>query len=113
MWLIAVDLFLLLGLTLRLTRLVTVDAVGRWYLQEPANRWAGYDPQYEPIGGRQRLVSGLDCQYCVGFWIAALTVADMAWMGGPGHAEQWWRYVAGTFTLNYVVAHLVGWWDVE
>lgn len=106
------DLVLLVGLTLRLTRFVVADSLARWYLREPANRWAGWDPDYEPASHRQRLVSGLECQYCVGFWIAVLATASLAAAIAFDLLVPW-RWVAGAFTLNYVVAHIVGWLDVD
>jgi len=60
----------------------------------------------DPIGWRSKLVSGLSCPWCVGFWIACLMLGVLALVGGPGDAHEVWRYVAGWFTLNYVVAHI-------
>ena len=114
MWTL-IDLLLLLGLTLRLTRLVVGDSISWWYLREPAVRWAqrrtgrtGWNEKYEPRLWQERLVSGLFCPYCVGFWIAAATVLSLLLVGGPGHAADWWRWVALVFTLNYVAAKIGG-----
>jgi hypothetical protein len=89
---IVFDLLLLMGLTLRLTRFVTTDDLGKWWLQDHR--------------GQSRYWSGLDCPFCVGFWIGVAALVSLAAVGGPGHAEQWWRYAAGAFTLNYLVGHL-------
>lgn len=125
-----VDVLLLAGLTARLSRLVVADDVGLWFVKRPARRWAlrpVLGPNYTHGGWWQiqdtddtmssllrnhpgavrriHLVSGLDCPYCVGFWIAAAMVSIVALFDGPGHMPDWWRYLAGAFTLNYVVAH--------
>lgn len=70
----------------RLTRLVTTDWLGEWSIVQPAKEWAeNHDgPQdvhsvenqgRRPDLWRSRLVSGLDCPFCVGFWITAGTLA--------------------------------------
>lgn len=127
------DVLLVLGLTLRFTRLVIVDDVGGWWLRGPAFRWAGPAPSLEPIGEitnvsendsgvavegifypvtktslnwKQKLVSGLTCPFCIGFWIGCAALASLAIVGGPGHAWEPWRWVAGAFTLNWFAAHL-------
>lgn len=58
---------------------------------------------------RQKLFSGLDCPFCVGFWLAALTVVSLLVAGGPGADGTLaivWRVVAGVFTLNWLAAHI-------
>ena len=94
------DLLLLLGLTLRLTRLVCTDEISDRYLRQPVWRWAGDDPK------RGFWADGLVCGYCVGFWLAGLCLLSLILAGGPGDAEVWWRVLAGWFTLNYVSAHV-------
>lgn len=114
---VTVDVLLALGLALRATRFVTNDSLSRWYLRQPLVRWShteafpNWDPDdpefdYEPQTTRQRMVSGLYCPWCVGFWLAALVLLSLYLVGGPGHAAEWWRWVAGAFTLNYVVVHI-------
>lgn len=112
------DLLLVLGVTLRLTRLLTVDDLGWWLVRSPAYRWAArpnsdpgeppipYDPDVPPATWRQKLVSGLDCPFCAGFWIGAMVLLSLALCGGPGDALAFWRYAAGAFTLSYVSAHV-------
>lgn len=127
------DVLLALGFTLRLSRLAITDDIGVWWLQHPASRWAGVAPSLKPIGEftsvleddsgvvaggtlyptitlqpawRQKLVSGLTCPFCIGFWIGVLVLVSLAIAGGPGHAWELWRWVAGAFTLNWVAAHL-------
>lgn len=133
---LSLDLALLLGFTLRLSRLVVTDDVGWWWFRLPARRWAnrrelpdptpdavqsaygirGVDLTYpdrllaepRPVNGwRSKLVSGLSCPFCVGFWLAALALASLLvawWVGGFLLAA--WRVVAGLFTLNWVAAHI-------
>lgn len=73
--LLAVDTALTVGAALRVTRFATTDVLGGWVLADPLKRWA----DRKDIGGphpfgyaaparawRHRLVSALDCPYCVG-----------------------------------------------
>lgn len=106
---LALDLILLLGLTARLTRFVVSDSLAEWTIRAPAYRWAGWDDRYAPETPRERLVSGLECPWCVGFhvaWVSALSLALVGGPGGAGVALEVWRWVAGVFTLNYVSTHL-------
>lgn len=109
---IAIDLLLLLGLTLRLTRFVVADDLGGWWIRHPAEAWArrrddnGVAEDLEDTGKRGRLVSGLFCPFCVGFWLGVLALVSLALAGGPGDTAEWWRWVAGALSLNWVSAHL-------
>lgn len=124
--LVAADLCLLLGFTLRLVRLVIVDDLGELLVQEPfeqlqlmiyANWWETLTraerrgvndgtAELEPPTA-YRLLDALSCPWCIGFWLAALALASLlvAWSVG-GTLLIVWRAVAGLFTLNYVAAHL-------
>lgn len=73
--LLAVDAALTAGAALRITRFATTDVLGGWVLADPAKRWASRnDPDGpHPFGyaaparaWRHRLVSALDCPFCVG-----------------------------------------------
>ena len=78
--LLAVDAVLLAGSALRVTRFVTTDVLGGWVLADPLKRWAEkHDPRpagphsshpfgyaAPPRAWRHRLVSALDCPFCVG-----------------------------------------------
>lgn len=74
--LLAVDTLLLTGAALRVTRFATTDVLGGWVLADPLKRWASskepHDPPHPfgyaapPEAWRHRLVSSLDCPYCVG-----------------------------------------------
>lgn len=119
--------------TARLVRLIVADDVGLWYVRGPAALWAVNReadhlppiPEPEPqnddlvldlreqeaprLGWRSRLVSGLSCPFCVGFWLGCLVLVTLALVGGPdarGTAADVWRWVAAAFALNYVVAHV-------
>lgn len=99
------DVLLALGLTLRLTRLVATDDIGLWFVRGPAAMWAmNWEPKAD--GWRAKLQSGLDCPFCVGFWIGCLVLLSLWLVGGPGHAWEPWRWVAGAFTMNYISAHI-------
>lgn len=103
---VLLDILLLAGLTARLSRLVTTDDLGKWWVQAPAGQWAINRSTPER---RQKAISyaeGLECPFCVGFWIAVVTTASLWLVGGPGEAHEVWRWVAAAFTLNYVVAHV-------
>lgn len=102
------DLVLLLGFALRLTRLVTGDALGLWFIREPVARWYAN----RPTEARYRFSQLFECPYCIGFWISAVLVGALAALGGPwgpgdgGWAALVWRVVAGAFTLSWVVGHI-------
>lgn len=102
-WLVLVDLLLVAGLTARLTRLVVADDLGRWWVQVPVFNWMA-TRQVSPRWARY--ADGLRCPFCVGFHLGWLVLLSLWLAGGPGHAAEWWRWVAGAFTLNYVVAHV-------
>jgi len=98
------DAVIVTAATLRLTRLVVVDDVGRWWIKEPAERWVergempAWTAEGEPLTKRAKLVTGLDCPFCVGFWIGAVVLA--------GHRLPGARVVLLPLALNEVVGHL-------
>lgn len=109
------DLLLAAGFTARLTRLVITDDLGAWWLRDPLDAWfhrqdKPHDDWGPPLVSRRmrwhRYLAGLVCPFCIGFQIGWLVLLSLWLVGGPGHAAEWWRYVAGTFTLNWVVAHV-------
>jgi hypothetical protein len=102
---LAGDGILVLGATMRLTRLVVTDDLGVWVLKWPARRWAARaDPH--STGWQTKAVSGLDCPFCVGTWVGYGVLASYClarrspWLGGC------WRFVAAGLALNEVAAHL-------
>lgn len=115
--LLAADLLLLLGATLRVVRLIVADDFpGLWLIRHPAMRWARrHDTQtLDPHrwrndrgpGWRSKLITGLSCPFCIGLWIAAGMVLLLTAVGGPGQAPDWWRIGAGILALNWVAAHI-------
>jgi hypothetical protein len=110
--------------TARLTRFVTSDWLGEWTLVRPLKRWAvraaspthtgprpsGWNPDDrdpDPDNGwRSKLVKGLDCPFCVGFWIGALVLL------GEVVTRRWrplravWTFALGALGLNYAVGHV-------
>lgn len=125
MFLTVVDVLLAVGFTLRLSRLAITDDISSWWLRWPAVQWAArHDRQLAPIPPpgqdwehtegiwiprwRSKLVDGLTCPWCVGFWLACLVLLSLYIAGGPGDAWALWRWVAGAFTLNWVTAHIGG-----
>lgn len=74
--LLAVDTLLTAGAALRVTRFATTDVLGGWALSDPLHRLAGRLEPHEPphpfgyaapsSAPLHRLVSALDCPFCVG-----------------------------------------------
>lgn len=114
LWLI-IDVLLALGVTIRLTRAVTVEEIGARLLRHPVEDWAGRIPKGrtadldEPFMRRRWFwADALSCPYCVSTWIAIGAFATMA----IAHAtDSWftllWRIVSAGLTGSYVMAHLM------
>lgn len=102
----------------RLTRLVTTDALGERYVQEPADallasKFTRVSDTRDPLTGRmvkhtdvderaEFLRDGLYCPFCVGFWLGAGVLAT---------APVWTRHrlprlAVQALALNYVVGHV-------
>lgn len=71
--LLAVDAVLTAGAALRVTRFATTDVLGGWFLSDPLHRLADRLEPGQPFGylappsaPLHRLVSALDCPFCVG-----------------------------------------------
>ena len=71
--LLAVDALLTAGAALRVTRFATTDVLGGWVLSDPLHRLADRLEPGQPFGylaprtaPLHRLVSALDCPFCVG-----------------------------------------------
>jgi hypothetical protein len=112
-WWIALDALLAFGLTLRLTLLVVGDDIGEWWIKAPIAKWIDRRYPVTPVSvyaeERTRAYNywnGLNCPFCVGFWIAGLVLLSVLLLGGFGNMWEPWRWVAGWFSLNYVAAHL-------
>lgn len=113
----------LIAASARLTRLITTDDLGQWWVQDPidraAQRW--YDRQVIRAREARGLVtidwddedeevpqpwwwkyrSGLDCPFCIGFWIALGLIAADRRLSGRGL----WSLGVQALALNYVAAH--------
>ena len=126
--LLAVDAVLTAGAALRVTRFATTDVLGGWVLADPAKRWAGRrdprpggDPRAShpfgyaapPQAWRHRLVSALDCPFCVGtqatIVIGAALALTSSRTGRCSRTSPLGRALrAGAATLGaaYVVGHV-------
>ena len=119
--------------TARLSRFVTSDKLGDWMIVRPAKDWAirhegqgveiiesgrlasGHPalveerPTGEPDedhGWRSKLVAGLECPFCVGFWIGAGVLAADAALPERGVARRLYDFGTTALALNYVVGHV-------
>lgn len=124
--------YLTLGLaTARLSRFLTTDKLGDWLIVRPAQEWAirhegaptpepefvtreGVtltNPNYpgqavdEENGWRSKLVAGLECPFCVGFWLGAGVLAADAALPERGVARGVFDLGTRALALNYVVGH--------
>lgn len=105
----------------RLTRFVTSDSLGDWMVVGPARRWANRAERFpdhlgeihpslldadvdEDAGWRSKLVSGLECPFCVGFWVGAGMLAGEK-VTRHTRMEPIWDLATSALALNYVVAH--------
>lgn len=125
--LLAVDSLLTAGAALRVTRFATTDVLGGWVLADPAKRLAerlepatpphpfGYlAPPSAPL---HRLVSALDCPFCVGTQAALAIGAALAATSSasaPSTSPRSRRSTTGrlvraacaTLAAAYVVGHV-------
>ena len=122
--LLALDTALTVGAALRVTRFATTDVLGGWVLADPAKRWADRHEPGQPFGylapptaPLHRLVSALDCPYCVGTQAAlvigaalALTSSRNAPSASPrsrrSAAGRLVRAAAASLAAAYVVGHV-------
>jgi hypothetical protein len=108
----ASDLILAVGATLRLTRFITQDWLGEWAIDAPARKWANKHDLGHPFpdavdheqGWRSKLVKGLDCPFCVGFWLGVLVLG--AFVLTPRPLRGLLRFGTGALSLNYLVGHV-------
>ncbi|QCW22576.1 hypothetical protein SEA_PIPERIS_18 [Microbacterium phage Piperis] len=116
--------------TARATRFITSDMLGEWTLVGPAKRWAARrevpddirdelerrferehdrdEPTANPPqkwGWRSKLVKGLDCPFCVGFWIGGVILLGEATIG-RSPLRPLWRFGIAMLGLNYLVGHI-------
>lgn len=90
---------------MRLTRLVTTDDLGLWLIRYPAYQWSNErDPDAQTW--RAKLVSGLDCPFCVGTWIGYAILLGTAVTPEQTRHGRVWRFALAGLALNEVAAHL-------
>lgn len=105
----------------RATRFFTSDTLGEWVAVGPLKRWAwrresvGYEPgtlTLDPMptpdarnGWRSKLVTGLDCPFCVGFWIGAVVLLGEVVTRRVPAFRPIWTFALGALALNYAVGH--------
>lgn len=121
---------------LRVTRFITSDWLGEWALVGKARAWAEpheedarralYEerraeiapqpmPPYAhwapsdddgPRSWQAKLVKGLDCPFCVGFWITGAAVLGAALANRGPRRRAAFQVLAGAFGANYVTGHI-------
>jgi len=118
--LLAVDALLATGAALRVTRFATTDVLGGWVLADPAKAWAERHEPGQPFGyaapasaPRHRLVSALDCPYCIGTQAAlaigaalALTSSRSGRLSRTSLAGRLARSACASLGAAYVVGHV-------
>lgn len=115
--LLAVDALLTAGAALRVTRFATTDVLGGWVLADPLKRWAERHEPGQPFGylapasaPLHRLVSALDCPFCVGTQATLAIGLGMALTSPPSRrrsrAGRLVRAACATLGAAYVVGHV-------
>jgi hypothetical protein len=72
-------------------------------LRAETGMWDQYDEHY-PISWQQKLAHGLDCPFCVGFWVGLIMLSATVLM--PQALQKPWKVLLGALGLNYVVGHV-------
>lgn len=115
--LLAVDALLTTGAALRVTRFATADVLGGWVLSDPLHRWASRHEPGQPFGylappsaPLHRLVSALDCPFCVGTQAALVIGAALAATSSPARRRsrpgRLIRSACAALSAAYVVGHV-------
>lgn len=118
--LLAVDAVLTAGAALRVTRFATTDVLGGWALSDPLHRLADRLEPGQPFGylappsaPLHRLVSALDCPFCVGTQAAIAVGAALALTSGRSGRRsrtsplgRALRAGAATLAAAYLVGHV-------
>jgi hypothetical protein len=115
-----VDKFFRLALvviaTARLIRFVTEDSLGYWWVVEPVRAWANvhdnpdiergsmgsYEEPQPWRGWRSKVASGIDCRWCVGFWIGVLVLVGEVTLGRIPGVRHLWTFALAALALNSV-----------
>lgn len=119
---------LIIGLaTARLMRFMTTDTLGEWTVVGPLKMWAwrkegktlqgqrdalaqleAGDPVDTPPAGngwRSKLVEGLDCPFCMGFWLGLVVLVASTLTRVPVIGPVV-KLLGLGLALNYVAAHI-------
>lgn len=115
--LLAVDALLLTGAALRVTRFATTDVLGGWVLADPLHQLADRLEPGQPFGylappsaPLHRLVSALDCPFCVGTQAALVIGAALAATSSPARRRsrpgRLIRSACAALSAAYVVGHV-------
>lgn len=119
---------------LRATRFVVNDSLGDWTIVRPVKRWAHLretprprtPSPFEPVpedyvsfadiveytdpdpanGWRSKLAKGLECPFCVGFWITGAAVLAAAFANCGPRRRAAFQVAAGAFGANYLTGHI-------
>ena len=116
---LALDTALATGAALRITRFATTDVLGGWVLADPLKRWASRKDPRLPDGSeapfgyaapasapRHRLVSAVDCPYCVGTQATLLVSAALAAAPPSTRTGRLVRAAAAALAASYLVGHV-------
>lgn len=115
--LLAVDTALTVGAALRVTRFATTDVLGGWALSDPLHRLADRLEPGQPFGYMapasaplHRLVSALDCPFCIGTQAALLLGAALALTSSRARRRaplgRALRASSASLAAAYVVGHV-------
>lgn len=67
--------------------------------------WDSYD-ENDPITWQAKLTKGLDCPFCVGFWITGAAVLGAAAANRGPRRRATFQVLAGAFGANYLTGHI-------
>lgn len=79
-----------------------LDLAARLYLDDQVQQIE----DEEPVSWQARLVSGLDCPFCVGFWIGLAVIVLTVVLYPLPIVGQAWVILLAALAMNYVVAHV-------
>lgn len=121
---LALDTALAAGAALRVTRFATTDVLGGWAVADPLKKWArakdprpprlpdGTQPEHPfgyaapPEAWRHRLVSAVDCPYCVGTQATLLISAALAALPPSTLPGRLARAACAALAASYLVGHV-------
>lgn len=79
------------------------DPIATAWVDEQMDTLNNYDENY-PLTWQYKLAKGLDCPFCVGFWIGlAVLIAEAAVARQPAPVRWLWKTVTSALALNQVV----------